>query len=219
MSEVDRHRAFGAGHEGLADAMAGAVAPLVIGVAGNLDQALAAVAEGADVIDLDLDSVAGPPAVLLARVLADVSVPVVVTTTRASVLGGALEMGASGGRDPSGFADEEYLPVAAAWDATVAVVAHAAAQARALATKAATAGVPAPRIRVEVPSREVSACSLLGWPITSRHEELDTAALVAEVAVATSLGVSSVRTSNVRAARRTRDVIAGVMNARREVES
>jgi dihydropteroate synthase len=88
------------------------------------------VAAGADLLDVggvkagpgpevgeaeELDRVVPTVAALRARV----DVPISADTWRASVLAAACEAGAVVGNDISGFGDPEYLPTAAAWDASV----------------------------------------------------------------------------------------------------
>lgn len=88
------------------------------------------VAAGADLLDVggvkagpgpevgeaeELDRVVPTVAALRARV----GVPISADTWRASVLAAACEAGAVVGNDISGFGDPEYLPTAAAWDASV----------------------------------------------------------------------------------------------------
>jgi dihydropteroate synthase len=88
------------------------------------------VAAGADLLDVggvkagpgpevgeaeELDRVVPTVAALRARV----DVPISADTWRASVLAAACEAGAVIGNDISGFGDPEYLPTAAAWDASV----------------------------------------------------------------------------------------------------
>lgn len=88
------------------------------------------VAAGADVLDVGGVKAGPGPAVdeeeeldrvvpAVAAVRARVDVPVSVDTWRASVLAAACEAGAVVGNDISGFADPDYLPIAAAAGASV----------------------------------------------------------------------------------------------------
>jgi dihydropteroate synthase len=88
------------------------------------------VAEGADVVDVGGVKAGPGPAVTEAEELERVvpalealrrrfDVPLSVDTWRASVLGAACEAGAVLGNDISGFADPDYLPIAAARGASV----------------------------------------------------------------------------------------------------
>ncbi|MGH9275396.1 MAG: dihydropteroate synthase [Acidimicrobiales bacterium] len=158
-------------------------------------------------------------------------VPISVDTSRASVLRESIAAGAVVGRDISGFADDEYLPAAAAAGASVVathvddepVVDAVCRFLRDRAERAEAAGIPRERVLVDAGldlcKTEPASLELLrahdqladlGWPLflsASSH---------AAIALGIALGSRILRAHDVRGARRTADVMAAVLEARSE---
>jgi dihydropteroate synthase len=238
-----------------------------------LTKAAQLVDEGADLLDVggvkagpgpevgeqeELDRVVPAIEVLHERF----DVPISVDTWRASVLRASLAAGAVVANDISGFADPEYLPVAAAAGASVVathirlaprvpdpeplydepVIDAVARFLRDRGERAEAAGIPRERIMVdagldlgktEPQSLELlrahDQLAALGWPlflsasnkrflgdlvgtdVTDRRE-----ASHAAHAFGIALGCRVLRAHDVRGARRTSDVMAAVLAARRD---
>lgn len=115
-----------------------------------------------------------PPTVEALRSRFDV--PISVVTGRAEVLRRCLENGADVGHDVGGFTDQDFLPVASSFDASVIVVAadrgaagFAVDPVMALADltgRASVAGLPRKRILVEIgldPSRSADPSASVAW--------------------------------------------------------
>lgn len=128
------------------------------------------VREGADIIDIgavsgraptiSVDEEVGRLLPALEVIRANVRVPISVDTSRAEVLAVALAAGAWIANDVSGFADEDYLDIAAKVDATVVAtdaldvpsgdaVGTVCARLEALVSRAQAAGIGANRIVVD----------------------------------------------------------------------
>lgn len=218
---------------------------LVMGILNRADDSLLAkaeqlVGEGADCLDVG-GLQAGPALELteaeeLDRVIpvieavhARFDVPISVDTWRASVLRESLAAGAVVGHDSSGFAEDDYLPVAAAAGASV-VATHIGDEPivdvvcvflRDRAELAEAAGIPRERVMVDagldVGKTEPESLELLrahdrladlGWPL------LLSASSHAAHALGIALGTRILRAHDVRGARRTADVMAAILEAR-----
>jgi dihydropteroate synthase len=160
-------------------------------------------------------------------------VPVVVRTCRAALLRAALDAGAVGGRDGSGFADPEYLVTAADAGASV-IVAHEGSAASSpgavievlsrCAARAIAAGIPAEGVVVDAgtagtrASRDALALLRasdrlvgLGHPVSVASES------TAGHAVGIARGCRLIRTrGDARGARRAAGVLAAVLAAREQ---
>lgn len=230
------------------------------------------VEEGADVLDVGGVQAGPGPEVTEAEELdrvipvieavhARFDVPIAVDTWRASVLHESLGAGAVVGNDISGFADREYLPVAAAAGASVVathirigprvpdpepiydepVVDAVCRFLRDRAEQAEAAGVPRERVMVDagldLGKTEPQSLELLrahdrladlGWPVflsasnkrflgdlvgtdVSDRREASHAAHALGIA----LGSRILRAHDVRGARRTADVMAAILEARK----
>jgi dihydropteroate synthase len=243
---------------------------------GFLAKAEQLVTEGADLLDVGGVKAGPGPEVTEAQELdrvipaldalrARFDVPLSVDTWRASVLREAIQSGAVVGNDISGFADPDYLAVAAAGGASV-VATHIRigprvpdpdpvydepvvdAVARFLhdrATAAEAAGIPRERVMVDagldLGKTEPQSLALLrahdrlaalGWPLfLSASNKRFLGDLVdapvddrreashAAHALGIALGSRVLRAHDVRGARRTADVMAAVLSARREQAS
>ncbi len=210
-------------------------------VAAALADAEQLVAEGADVISVE-GTDAEEPGHLVATIEAISSRfdgPIAVSTGRAAVLRSAIAAGAVVGIDSSGFADPDFLAVAAAGSASVIavrtgpvceelVVDAVSRLLRHRAEQAEAAGIPRDRVVVDagVALGEVEPHSFellrghdrlagLGWPLSLTAElgggrEASHAARALGIA----LGCRILRARDVKGARRTADVMAAVLEAR-----
>ena len=210
------------------------------------------VGEGADVLDVGGVNV-GPglevseaeeldrliPAI--EAVHARFDVPISVDTSRASVLRESIAAGAVVGNDISGFADADYLPVAAASGASVVatdpdpvddepVVDAVCRSLRDRAERADAAGIPRERVMLDagldLGKTEQQSLDLfrahdrlvdLGWPLlvsASNNRVLGTDARHAAHTLGIALGSRILRAHDVRGARRTADVMAAILEAR-----
>lgn len=233
------------------------------------------VAEGADLLDVGgVKAGPGPevgeaeelervvPAVAALRARFDVALSV--DTWRASVLDAAAESGADVGNDISGFADPDYLAVAARHGCGVVathirlaprvadpeptypegVVAAVVDRCRQLAAAAEAAGIPAERIMVDAgldlgktPAqsaellRASGALAALGCAVLLSASnkrflgdllELDIGDRAGATTAAHALGIARgcrvLRAHDVRAARRTADVVGAVLAGRDSTE-
>ncbi|HET9442622.1 MAG TPA: dihydropteroate synthase [Acidimicrobiales bacterium] len=214
-------------------------------------------ADGADVLE-----VAGPqpgpggevPADGLDRLVTAVGalvsrldVAVAVATDRADVAAAAFAAGATMGDDRSGFSDPGYLPAAARVGVCVVatavpgapgadVVAAMEASLRALADRAAGAGIRPERVVVDAgldldrPAdqwlaglRASDLLAALGHPLllspgaaapaAGAVADLGREAGLAAISVGVALGCRLVRTTDVRGARRVCDAVAAVLEA------
>jgi dihydropteroate synthase len=243
---------------------------------GFLAKAEQLVADGADFLDVGGVKAGPGPEVgaeeelervvpALEALKARFDLPLSVDTWRASVLREAIRAGAVVGNDISGFADPEYLPVAAAAGASVVathirigprvpdpdpvydapVVDAVSAFLRAQAEAAEAAGIPRERVMVdagldlgktEPQSLELlrahDRLAALGWPLfLSASNKRFLGDLVgiavddrreathAAHALGIALGSRILRAHDVRGARRTADVMAAVLAARREASA
>lgn len=164
----------------------------------------------------------------IGAICAGVRVPVIVTTSSAAALQVAIEAGAVAGNDDSGFADPDYLAVAAAGGASVIATHTAVGEQgpavdavcgflRERAERAVEAGIPPERVVLDAGvDRAVAVRALdrvvgLGWPV-SFSASGGTAHATRALAVA--LGARLLRSRDVRSARRTAAVMAAILQAR-----
>lgn len=176
-----------------------------------LEQAEGMVSAGADVVEVggmeEVERVVSAIAAIHARF----DVPICLRTKRASVLQAALEAGAVVGNDDSGFADPDYLAVAAARSASVVATQGGIAHAQA-------AGIAKERVMVDAGLELLRAphrSAELAWPLVlSAPDGLDVGELVGAHALGIALGCRILRAHDVKGARRTADVMAAVLEAR-----
>lgn len=194
------------------------------------------VSDGAGALELG----AGPGlSEAVEAVRARVDVPLCVVTGEAALLQRALAAGAAVGIDPTGFADPDYLAIAAAAGASVVAlvvasgepdVAEVARSLAARARQAEAAGIPRSQVLVDAgldltsgpPGlrllRASHCLSALGWPLSlsvaDRSDAGGDATSHAAISVGISLGARMMRVSDVRGARRTADVMAAILRAR-----
>jgi dihydropteroate synthase len=215
---------------------------LVMGVTGGDDLvagAAALVAQGADLLAVRAgEAEQAIPA--LVDVVGDVrrrfGLPLVVETSRAAVAAAGYRAGAAAGADRSGLLGADLVAATARAGATLVVAADGSPERvceRLVegARRAEAAGIPPERIVLDpavdragsrreagILMGEIRRLAALGYPVAlSPYLTGDDDPLLATVAAA-SLGVAwgcrVVRTTQVRAVRRVRDVLAAVLEAR-----
>lgn len=183
--------------------------------------------EGAEVLEL-LPTCQGVPSdepdrliPLVEALVAEVRLPLAVHTASASVLAAALAAGAAIGSDVGG--DQLVRVRSAGASVLVREIAlpdrgSPADALGAVRRRAEAAGIPPSRVLVDAGPGTLallrSGLARLGWPVV-----LSTAtgeAATATQALGIALGARVLRTSDVRSARRTADVMAAILSAREE---
>lgn len=180
----------------------------------------------------ELDELAAAVEVVSARC----ELPIAVRTVQSAVLRATLSAGAVVGCDPHGFTDPDYLSTAAAAGASVVAIASpdrgtpvdvVGRQLHALAERAEAAGIPPDQVLVDAgldraaghPTaldllRAHHRLAALGRPLVLSVSTGAPAADHAAHALGVALGARILRTTDVRGARRTADVLAAILEAR-----